>query len=202
MDKIICVGKNYLEHALELGEAVPDKPVLFLKPPSILKQASAWGGVVSAIFPQARGDMQPECEIVLKLDSAKKITAVSIGLDGTLRSHQAQLKKNGHPWTTAKVFPDAAIVGPWIPVDEFNNYMSTEFSLTIDGELRQRAFPQQMMMKPDELVVYIKEFFPLCTGDLIYTGTPVGVSPVQIGSRVVLRWGKYFYSVDYKTKEE
>lgn len=126
IDKIVCVGKNYLEHAKELGDPVPEKPVLFLKPPSVLQQASTWGEHLSLEFPTEDNAVQPECEIVLRMahdgykmtleEARNAISDVSLGLDMTLRIRQSELKKQGHPWTTAKVFKDAAILGPWIGI--------------------------------------------------------------------------------------
>jgi len=206
-DKIICVGKNYLDHALELGDPVPEKPVIFLKPASVLKQAMHWGESIQAIFPDDNEAVQPECEIVLCLardgynmtahDAKQSIGAVSLGLDMTLRTRQAQLKKQGHPWTTAKVFPDAAIIGPWVPHQQFTDFMTCEFMLSLDGRLSQRAKGIEMMMHPIDLLMYVSQFFPLKAGDIIFTGTPAGVSSVVRGSTAQLQWGSYDYSVQW-----
>ncbi len=205
IDKIICVGKNYLDHAKELGEAVPEKPVLFLKPASVLKQASAWGKLIQLDFPAEDNAVQPECEIVLRVahdgykmtsnEARNAISDVTLGLDMTLRARQSELKKQGHPWTTAKVFKDAAVLGPWVPYHQFNHYMETEFQLIIDGALRQCAKGCDMMMRPEDLLVYISQFFPLKSGDVIYTGTPAGVTSIAKGSTAELRWFTYSYSV-------
>jgi len=202
-DKIICVGKNYLEHAKELGDKIPDEPVIFLKPPSILKQAKYWNDTLSLSWPNIKSDLHYECEVVLKLqksgymmtpeEAETAIGFVSIGLDMTLRTLQAQLKKDGHPWTISKVFIDSATVGPWIPVREFSDYMQTEFSLSINNQIKQKSIPNTMTFKPIELLVYISQFFPLCEGDLIFTGTPAGVGAIQLGDIATLTWGKYQY---------
>lgn len=207
IDKIICVGKNYLEHAKELGDAVPDKPVLFLKPPSVLKQASAWDEQILLDFPADDTAVQPECEMVLRVaqdgyrmtyEAARNgISDLTLGLDMTLRTRQSELKKLGHPWTTAKVFKDAAVIGPWIPYHQFNNYMGTEFQLLIEGTLRQCAKGSEMMMHPIDLLVYISQFFPLKSGDIIYTGTPAGVTSIARGTRAELRWLNYSYKVQW-----
>lgn len=207
IDKIVCVGKNYLEHALELGDAVPEQPVLFLKPASVLKQARNWGDELKLRLPQEDSMVQPECEIVLRvahdgykmtIDQAKEaISAVSLGLDMTLRARQTALKKQGHPWTTAKVFHEAAVLGPWIPYQQFGNYLETEFSLLIDGSVKQCAKGAAMMMQPEDLLVYISQFFPLKAGDLIYTGTPAGVTTITTNSRAELCWGDYSYHVTW-----
>ncbi len=208
IDKIVCVGKNYLEHAKELGEAMPEKPVLFLKPASVLRQATHWGEQLQLNFPSEDSAVQPECEIVLRLahdgyrmsieEARSAISHLSLGLDMTLRTRQSALKKHGHPWTTSKVFKDAAILGPWIPYPQFTNYMETAFQLSIDGSLRQCAQGSEMMMRPEALLVYISQFFPLKTGDIIYTGTPAGVTSISKGSQAELRWGDYSYCVSWK----
>ena len=204
-DKIICFGKNYLDHAKELGDAIPDKPVIFLKPSSVLKQATQWSETLSLVLPDSNSDVHYECEVVLKLkkggfrmsvaEAKAAIGSVSLGLDMTLRTLQATLKKNGHPWTTAKVFIDSAVVGPWIALNEFPDYMETEFSLSINNQIKQQALPKQMLFHPVDLIVYASQFFPLCDGDLIYTGTPAGVGPVQVNTKVILKWSNYQYSV-------
>lgn len=208
IDKIVCVGKNYLDHAKELGDAVPEKPVLFLKPASVLRQVSSWGEQLQLDLPTQDSNVHPECEIVLRMahdayqmtpDEAKDaISAVTLGLDMTLRTRQAELKKQGHPWTTAKVFKDAAIVGPWIAYNQFNDFMDTEFQLLLDGKLQQCAKGSDMMMRPEALLVYISQFFPLKAGDIIYTGTPAGVSSLSKNTTAELRWHSHSYSVLWK----
>lgn len=205
MDKIICLGRNYLDHAKEMGGPVPEKPVLFLKPPSVLRLAAQNGDQLKLQLPENVGEVHHEVEIVLRIDrggfrmsaaeAEKAIGAVSLGLDMTLRDLQAAAKKNGHPWTTSKVFVDAATVGPWLRVSEFPEYLEQKFSLSIDGAIKQEGFGKNMRMTPAEAVAYVSECFPLCPGDLIFTGTPAGVGPVVVGSKGVLTWGNINYSV-------
>lgn len=208
IDKIICVGKNYLEHAKELGDAIPEKPVLFLKPPSVLKTVMRWQDTLYIPDLPQDANIQPECEIVLHITTGgyritreqaeNMVGEVSLGLDMTLRTRQTQLKKNGHPWTTAKVFPDAAIIGPWISLKEFHDYLDTPFSLSINDKICQQAKGTEMMMNPVELLVYISSFFPLCAGDIIFTGTPAGVSPISANDQATLSWGNHSFSVIWK----
>lgn len=198
IDKIICVGKNYLEHAKELGDAIPDKPVIFLKPPSVLKQSLHWNEIIEVEFPKNRGEVHHEIEIVVQVGDEAKIAAVTLGLDMTLRTEQAQLKKQGHPWTTGKVFKDSAIIGPWITIDDFPQYLYNEFTLLIDNEVRQQGYGRDMTLKPEELISYISQFFPLCKGDLIFTGTPAGVGAVLSGQVATLQWSKYQFNVQWK----
>ena len=207
MDKLVCVGKNYIEHAKELGDAIPDKPVLFLKPPSVLHQVHQ-GGSVELTLPADAGSIHHECEIVLRLnrggfrlsiaEAESSIGWVSLGLDMTLRDRQSVLKKNGHPWEVSKVFPGSAVTGPWIPASEFPLWAKDAFRLSIDGTLRQQGNAGQMSLSPAECISYASEFFPLCEGDLIFTGTPAGVGPVLSGQTAVLEWGKISYSVTWK----
>jgi 2-keto-4-pentenoate hydratase/2-oxohepta-3-ene-1,7-dioic acid hydratase in catechol pathway len=206
-DKIVCIGKNYLEHAHELGDAVPEKPVLFLKPPSVLRQAKVWGEHLELDFPAEDSAVQPECEIVLKIahdgykmsnyDALNAISHITLGLDMTLRTRQSILKKLGHPWTTAKVFKDSAVIGPWMEYKQFLEYLDIDFQLFIDGALKQQAKGQEMMMKPVDLLVYVSHFFPLKAGDIIFTGTPVGVTSIVQGSQAKLCWRNNYYTVSW-----
>lgn len=206
MDKIVCVGKNYLEHAKELGDVVPEKPVIFLKPPSVLRSV-AQNQSIDLNIPCDRGAVHHECEIVLQLKSGgyrlsveeakKAIGAVTVGLDMTLRDVQAHLKKTGSPWTIAKVFPDSAIVGPWQTIDQLPKYLETHFSFKVNGNLRQEGTATQMTLSPAECVAYLSEQFPLCPGDLIFTGTPKGVASVVPGDAAVLTFGPIQYHVKW-----
>ena len=208
MDKIVCVGKNDLDHARELGDPVPERPVVFLKPPSILRAATSEGDPLVLGIPRDAGALHHEVEIVLRLDKGgsrldvkeaeRLIGAVTVGLDMTLRDRQAALKKAGHPWTTGKVFADAAVVGPWRRVSEFPNYLQEKFSFALDGQLRQEGFGKDMLFSPAECLAYLSECFPLCPGDVIFTGTPAGVGPVTSGQKGVLSWGPIRYAVQWK----
>lgn len=209
MDKIICIGKNYAEHVKELGDvAPPEKPVLFLKPPSVLKVASGDGETALLTLPEGAGHVHHECEIVLKLkrggyrmsvaEAALDIAFVSLGLDMTLRQRQAELRKKGHPWETSKIFPDAACVGPFIAVRDFPDWENTEFTFSLGGTVRQRGSKADMLMKPAECVAYASGYFPLCAGDLVFTGTPAGVGPVVAGDHAELKWGPVRYFADWK----
>lgn len=188
MDKIICIGKNYLDHAKELGDVVPEMPVLFLKPPSVSRSLAKKGDSIEVELPVSRGSIHHECEIVVRLNAAKEIDAVTLGLDLTLRDLQAQLKKNGHPWEISKVFNGSAIIGPWIPLAQFTDYLNQEFSFSINGQIRQKGKGADMRLLPLECLRYAHEYFPINAGDVIFTGTPAGVGPVQPGEVSELRW--------------
>ena len=197
IDKIVCVGKNYLEHSKELGDAIPEKPVLFLKPASILRQATQWRETLQAKLPNHTDEIHYECEVVLRLDANQKITAVTLGLDMTNRSIQAKLKKNGHPWTTGKVFVDSAIIGPWISVADFPHYPNMPFQFELNGEIRQSTTLQEAIMQPQEILEYASSCFPLCQDDLVFTGTPAGVGQVKSGDIGRLSWGNLHFQVTW-----
>lgn len=189
MDKIICVGKNYLEHAKELGDSIPEMPVLFLKPPSAHVQATGKGETLRVKLPSGRGEIHHECEIVGRLGEKGRIDAVTLGLDMTLREVQASLKKGGHPWEVSKVFEGSALLGPWIPVGQFEGYLDTEFSFSVGGKTRQKGLGREMRVSPERCIAYAAGFFPILPGDLLFTGTPAGVGPVRPGDLGELRWG-------------
>ena len=193
MDKIICLGKNFAEHAKELNEALPERPVIFIKPPSVLKYIETKALV---LLQEVDSEIHPECELVLELKSggyrlsperaAECIGGWTIGLDLTLRKIQSELKSNGHPWTISKVFPDSAIVGKrvgGIPPQ-------IDFEFCVNGQLRQRGDSSQMLLNPIQGIVYISQYFSLNEGDLIFMGTPKGVGPVFPGDRSKIFSGK------------
>lgn len=201
MDKVICIGKNYLEHAKELnkmiGDSVPEKPVIFFKPPSTLQQTNQ-NGTLFAQLPLNRGQTHHECEIVLRInkdcfqvsaEEAKScVDAVTLGLDMTLRDLQAQLKKSGHPWEMAKSFKDSILLGPWIPLDEFRDYLSTEFSFSVNSNIKQKSVGTKMTLNPYECLAYASEYFEIKKGDILFTGTPEGVGPILKGYKGTLSW--------------
>lgn len=197
-DKMVCLGKNYLEHAKELGDKLPPKPVLFIKPPSCAVAAEAQRETVKVQLPNNRGVIHYEIELLLRLDDDLEIGAVSLGLDLTLRDIQSDLKQNGWPWEIGKVFAASAILGPWVSLKEFPNYLEQGFDLKLDGKTVQQAKGNDMIMKPEEALPYIKSYFPLCSGDVIFTGTPHGVGPVSDGQLAELSWGnKLQYKVQF-----
>lgn len=204
MDKVVCFGKNYQDHMLELGDAPVAAPVIFLKPPSVLRQCLSWNDSLSVHL--SNRETHYECELVFRLkcggyqmtkaQAANAIDAYTIGLDMTLRLEQDKLKKAGHPWTTSKVFPDSCIIGPWIETSNLD-FVDLEFEFILDGVLRQRSSGRQMLFSPTELIAYASNFFPLCAGDVLFTGTPAGVGIVNKGSVAVLNLDKYKYKVKW-----
>jgi 2-keto-4-pentenoate hydratase/2-oxohepta-3-ene-1,7-dioic acid hydratase in catechol pathway len=191
MDKIICLGKNYLEHAREMQEKIPEKPVLFIKPPSVLIEPKDKGNVT---LPWDRGSIHHECEVVFKLYK-KNIIGLGLGLDLTLRDLQKTLKENGHPWEIAKTFKHSAIITPLRGLRDFpKDWQSTLFTLKVNGEVRQSGKLQDAVLSADEIIHYANEYFPLCDGDLIFTGTPQGVGPLKPQDFIEMEFGPIRHS--------
>ncbi|MBI2284954.1 MAG: fumarylacetoacetate hydrolase family protein [Bacteroidetes bacterium] len=178
--KIFCVGRNYAEHAKELGNAVPEEPVIFMKPKTALMQSNA-----PFYYPEFSNELHYEAEVVLRIcKNGKYVTeesaykyydAFTIGIDFTARDLQAELKKKGLPWEKAKAWDNSAIIGKWIPfTDELRN-KPIIFSLQKNKEVVQSGNTSDMIFPFDEIVSHISQYFSLNIGDLIYTGTPSGV---------------------------
>lgn len=193
MDKIICIGKNYLKHAKELGDAVPTEPIYFIKPPSACVQIETKEQRIA--WPE-QGELHHEVELVLKL-SRKNSTWIfshyTFGLDMTMRDIQSRLKKAGLPWEKGKVFKNAAIVGPWRPVSSMDEVLNLEFSISIDGKVRQKDFGREMRWQPSALLEDLQRWLPLCDGDLLFTGTPDGVGPIKDKDQIEVRGGDIQY---------
>jgi len=186
MDKIICLGKNYADHAAEMKDAPVEKPLLFIKPPSVLKEIKKGNSID---LPWERGAIHFETEVVFKLYK-KNIIAVGVGLDLTLRDLQKELKEKGHPWERAKTFKNSCLISELKSTKDFPlGWEKTPFSLLVNGEKRQEALFNQAIMRADEIIHYANENFPLCDGDLIFTGTPAGVGPLKSGDQLTLKFG-------------
>lgn len=185
MDKIICLGKNYSDHIAEMKEAAPEMPVLFLKPSSVFKEIKNNENIT---LPWSRGLIHHECEVVFKLYK-KNIIGLGLGLDLTLRDVQKQLKEKGHPWEISKVFKNSALCTPISGVRDFLNWQETPFILKVNGEIRQESKLSNALLKPNDIIHYVDKFFPLCDGDLIFTGTPSGVGPLKPDDLVELKFG-------------
>lgn len=185
MDKIICVGKNYAAHAEEMKEALPARPVLFLKPPSCLTELKDKGNLRLL---WDRGVIHHECEVVLKLYK-KNVIAVGLGLDLTLRELQKELKANGHPWEIAKSFRHSALITPLVGQRDFADWRTATFRLKVNGETRQESDLTKALFSPDQCILHANDYFPMNDGDLVFTGTPEGVGPLHPGDLIELQWG-------------
>ncbi len=189
--KAVCVGRNYAAHAKELGNAVPDAPILFLKPSTAMVPLSP-----SFSIPSDRGSCHHETEIAVLIgktiskvgiaDVPAAIAGFGLALDLTLRDLQNELKKQGYPWEVAKAFDGACPLSPFIKAEQFGDVYATEFSLTVNGEQRQHGFTKDMITPVHELIAYISQIFTLEAGDIVLTGTPEGVAPLKLGDKLVL----------------
>lgn len=187
--KVVCVGRNYAEHARELGNEVPEKPVIFLKPTSALIYNND-----KVIHPDFSEDMHHEAELVLligkkvknaNIDEAEAaITGYGVGLDMTLRDVQNKLRKEGNPWTVAKGFDTSAVISDFVLKKDYKLTLNEEITLSTNGVVKQKAKLNTMILSPVEIVEYISSLMTLEEGDLIYTGTPAGVSKVSTGDKL------------------
>ena len=187
--KIVCVGRNYMDHIKELGHQVEEKPVLFLKPTS----AMIYSGE-KIIYPSFSNNLHHEIELVLLIgktitgasieEAGETIIGYGIGLDMTLRDLQTQAKDKGNPWTISKCFDTSAVISDFILKEEYDLNFEETISLTVNGKVRQQETLNKMMFRPDELVSYISSRMTLEKGDLIYTGTPAGVSGLNKGDKL------------------
>ena len=191
--KIICVGRSYAEHAKELGNAIPDQPVLFMKPPSALRTLDA--GIV---WNSALGSCHYECELTLRIDqtlrqetdpnqAVKAIGAVTLGLDLTLRDLQDQLKKKGQPWERAKAFDGACVLADWVDVEDvITDWKDVHYTLHVNDELRQKGDTALLIFDVGNLLAEISQVFTLEPGDVVMTGTPAGVAALQVGDQLTM----------------
>lgn len=187
--KIICIGRNYVEHIEELKNERPDEPVFFMKPDtSILRKNRPF------YIPSFSKDLQHEVELIIKIDKAGKniskkfahryYSSIGIGIDFTARDVQNEMIAKGLPWEKCKAFDNsAAFAEEFIPLDQLDKN-NIEFHLDINGERRQTGNSSKMIFSFEDIISHVSKYITLKTGDLIYTGTPSGVSPVKINDRL------------------
>jgi 2-keto-4-pentenoate hydratase/2-oxohepta-3-ene-1,7-dioic acid hydratase in catechol pathway len=187
--KIICVGRNYADHARELNNEVPTEPVIFLKPDSaILKDGKAF------YVPDHLGSVHHELEIVLRIcKNGKHISPkfasdyydqIGLGVDFTARELQTKLKNKGLPWELAKGFDGSAVLGDFVPKSQLGDMAKLQLELQVNGEKRQEGNTSDLLFSFEAIIVFVSQYFTLRQGDLIYTGTPAGVGPVQPGDKL------------------
>jgi acylpyruvate hydrolase len=185
--KIICIGRNYAEHAAEMKAEVPTEPVFFMKPDTaMLKDGEAF------YYPEFTKDLNFECELVYKITKAGKhieerfahkyYDSITLGIDFTARDLQADCKKKGLPWEKAKAFDNSSPIGEFKPITAFQKNIA--FELKLNGNTVQTGKSSQMLFNIDKIIAYVSQFITLKTGDLIFTGTPEGVGPVKIGDKL------------------
>lgn len=187
--KIICIGRNYAEHAKEMNAAVPTEPVFFLKPDTaIIKDGQPF------YYPDFSKDIHHEVELILKINKPGKniqtefahkyYDEIGIGIDFTARDIQAKCKEKGLPWEKAKAFDGSAPIGRFINKNELSDLTNINFQLTINGNIAQKGNTKDLLFSFDTVVAYVSQFFTLKTGDLIFTGTPEGVGAVKVGDKL------------------
>ncbi len=187
--KIICIGRNYAAHAKEMKSELPTEPIFFMKPDTALVKEGS-----DIYLPEFSNEIHFECEVVIKINKAGKFiqkefarnyySEITLGLDLTARDLQTKCKEKGLPWELAKAFDNSApISSKWISISDIN-LSDINFQFFQNGELKQNGFTKDMIFSVDELISYVSKFITLKTGDLIYTGTPAGVGPIQIGDKL------------------
>ena len=182
--KIICIGRNYTNHIEELNNERPAEPVVFMKPDSavLLKQHPF-------VIPEFSEDVHHEIEIIVKISKVGKYIEpkfahkyydeISVGIDFTARDLQEKLKAKGLPWEKAKAFDGSAVIGEFLPKNQFSSLENITFELTNNNKTVQKSNSSHMLWKIDELISYVSQFFTLKIGDIIFTGTPEGVAAVK-----------------------
>lgn len=187
--KILAVGRNYLEHIKELGNQTPEEPVIFSKPETALLRNNE-----AFYYPDFSNDVHHELEIVLKISKMGKnieekfahkyYDEIGLGIDFTARDIQSRLKAKGLPWDLAKGFNGSAPISEFVSKKDYD-LKNLNFELEVNGELKQKGNTSLMIYSFDYLISFVSKYFTLKTGDLIFTGTPAGVSPVKVGDRLV-----------------
>jgi acylpyruvate hydrolase len=187
--KIICIGRNYAEHARELNNPVPASPVFFLKPDSALLIRNR-----PFYYPSFSKEIHYEVELVLKICKVGKniqkrfahtyYDEIGIGLDMTARDLQDAAKQKGLPWTVAKGFDQSAPIGTFLPKSNFSDPADIDFHLDLNGNTVQQGNSGLMIFNFDDIITHISQFMTLRTGDYIFTGTPAGVGPVKVGDKM------------------
>jgi 2-keto-4-pentenoate hydratase/2-oxohepta-3-ene-1,7-dioic acid hydratase in catechol pathway len=178
--KIFCIGRNYAAHAKELGNDVPDEPIIFMKPKSALLQAHT-----PFYYPEFTNELHYECELVLRISkngkyiqekhAGKYYNGITVGIDFTARDIQDELKSKGLPWEKAKAWDNSAVIGKWKDITPELNKKDINFSMYKNKELVQQGNTSNMLFNFDAIIANISNYFSLNIGDLVFTGTPAGV---------------------------
>ncbi len=187
--KIICIGRNYSEHAKEMNSALPENPVFFIKPDNCLLRNNQ-----PIYYPEFTKELHYELEVVLRINrlgrsinkryAHRYYDAVTLGVDFTARDLQQECKQKGLPWEIAKAFDFSAPIGEFIPKEEIEDLNSIDFRLEKNDIVVQQGNTRDMIFAYDDLIDYVSRFVTFKIGDLLFTGTPAGVGPVQIGDRL------------------
>ncbi len=187
--KIICIGRNYAEHAKEMKAETPTEPVFFMKPDTALISDND-----PFFFPKFSNEVHYETEIVLRINkngkniqkqfASRYFEQISVGIDFTARDLQAQCKAKGLPWEKAKSFDGSGVIGTMVSKEKYKDINNLNFHLDINGKTVQKGNTKELIFSYETIIEYVSGFVTLRTGDLIYTGTPVGVGPVKVGDRL------------------
>lgn len=187
--KIICIGRNYVEHARELNNPLPEKPVFFMKPNTSLIIRNR-----PFFYPEFSKEIHHEIELVIKIRKNGRhidekfasgyYEEVGLGVDFTARDLQSECKEKGLPWEVAKAFDGSAPISPFVPLQSLKDPENIQFRLDINGTTVQAGASTLMIFPVNKLIAYVSQFVSLKMGDLIFTGTPKGVGPVKIGDHL------------------
>ena len=187
--KVLCIGRNYARHAAEMGAAVPQSPLVFLKPSTAIVRTQC-----SVVLPAMTSDVHHEVELVVLVgpggsniresEALDHVMAYAVGLDMTARDLQSEAKKKGRPWSIAKGFDTFAPLGPLVPAEEVTDPQALTLSLKVNGMVRQHGHTRDMIFTVAQLISFCSRVFTLEQGDLLYTGTPEGVGPVVAGDQL------------------
>jgi acylpyruvate hydrolase len=188
--KIFCIGRNYYDHAKEMNAAVPETPMFFMKPDTSLLKSPA-----DFFYPSFSKEIHYECELVVRINKVGKsikqefahryYNEIGLGIDFTARDLQKGCKEKGHPWEVAKAFENSAVISDKFLPTEKLDMDKLAFTLEKNGHVVQSGNISDMIFSIDELIAHVSQFMTLKTGDLIYTGTPAGVGPIEIGDVLV-----------------
>ncbi|ASB50221.1 fumarylacetoacetate hydrolase family protein [Alkalitalea saponilacus] len=187
--KILCIGRNYEEHAKELKNPLPAEPVVFSKPDSaILRNNNPF------FLPSFANDFHFEVEVVVRINKLGKnieerfanryYDEIALGVDFTARDLQDELRSKGLPWEKCKAFDGSAVLSDFVPKSDYPDLNNLNFSLNVNGEVRQSGNTRDMIYNIDQIISHVSKYFTLKIGDLIYTGTPAGVGAVKIGDNL------------------
>ncbi|MGY4386057.1 acylpyruvate hydrolase [Pedobacter sp. UYP24] len=188
--KIIAIGRNYVAHAKELNNPIPNKPVIFLKPDTaVLKDNKPF------YLPEFSSDIHYEVEVVLKVCkegkniaekfASKYFDEVGLGIDFTARDIQTDHKTKGLPWELAKAFDNSAAVSAFLPKEKLGDLTQLDFDLEINGDLRQKGNTSNMLFSYEQIIAFVSQYITLKKGDLLFTGTPEGVGQVHQGDKLI-----------------
>lgn len=202
--KIFCIGRNYVDHAKELGNEVPTEPVIFMKPKSALLHDR-----MPFYYPEFTNELHYECELVLRISkngkyiqekhAANYYNAVTVGIDFTARDIQDELKKKGLPWEKAKAFDNSAAVGKFVEITPEFDKNNISFSFQKNNEVVQDGHSVDMIFNFDKIIANISRYFSINIGDLIFTGTPAGVGECVVGDELeAFLEGESLLSVEIK----